>query len=83
MIWPVLNKISLELIKALVIAPVWPKSHNHGSKIVRTSSDATNGYRKQIFATFRHKSKTSFLCQTDTARSDVLSRSAQTSTIQK
>ena len=24
MIWPVLNKISLESIKALVIAPVWP-----------------------------------------------------------
>ena len=24
MVWPVLNKISLELTKALVIAPMWP-----------------------------------------------------------
>ena len=52
-------------------------------QIVRTSSGAANDYRKQISATPRYKSKTSSLSQTDTACSEVHSRSAQTSTIQK
>ena len=52
-------------------------------QIVRTSSGAVNYYRKQISATLRYKSKTPSLSQTETACSDVHSRSAQTSTIQK
>ena len=52
-------------------------------QIVRTSSGPANDYRKQISATPRYKSKTSSLFQTETASSDVHSRSVQTSTIQK
>ena len=52
-------------------------------QIVRTSSGAANDYRKQISATPRYKSKTPSLSQTETACSDVHSRSAQTSTVQK
>ena len=39
------------------------------------SSGAANDYGKQIFATPRYESKTSSLSQTETACSDVLSRS--------
>ena len=52
-------------------------------QIFRTSSEVANDYRKQISATLRYKSKTSSLSQTETACSDVYSRSAQTSAIQK
>ena len=52
-------------------------------QIVRTSRGTANDYRKQISATPSYKSKTSLLFQTETACSDVHSRSAQTSAIQK
>ena len=52
-------------------------------QIVRTGSETANDYRKQIFATPRYKSKTSSLLQTEAGCSDVYSRSAQKSTIQK
>ena len=52
-------------------------------QFVRTSSEAANDYRKQISPTPRYKSKTSSLSQTETACSDVHSRSAQTSATQK
>ena len=52
-------------------------------KIVRTSSGAANDYQKQISATPYSKSKTSSSLETQTSCSDVHSRSAQISTIQK
>ena len=52
-------------------------------QIFRTSSGVASDYRKQISATLRYKSKTSSLSQTETACSDVHSRLAQTSAIQK
>ena len=52
-------------------------------QIIRTSSRAANDYLKQISATPRYRSKTSSLSQTETAQSDMHSRSAQTSTVQK
>ena len=82
MIRPVLNKISLESTKALVIVPMcW--NTIMVQQIVKTSSGEANDYRKQISATPRDKSKTSSLSHTETACIDVHSRSAQTSIIQK
>ena len=52
-------------------------------QILRTRSGAANDYGKQVSVTPRYKSKTSSLSQTETACSDVHSKPAQTSTIQK
>ena len=81
-IWPVVSKISLQSTKALAIAPMW-LTQVMVQKIVRTSSEAANDYQKQISATPYSKSKTSSSLETQTSCSDVHSRSAQISTIQK